>query len=81
MTEKNGKVNKIVWDNFKHTDPKFTKRFRSKFGRELTTVDPMYQIMRMTEMFGAVGRGWTYTVNYTYTVSYFVAYVKPIPIA
>jgi len=59
--------NKIVWDNFKHTDPKFTKRFRSKFGRELTTVDPMYQIMRMTEMFGAVGQGWTYTVNYNYT--------------
>jgi|TARA_R110002110_G_scaffold158868_2_gene356414 hypothetical protein len=58
---------KIVWDNFKHTDPKFTKRFRSKFGRELTTVDPMYQIMRMTEMFGPVGQGWTYTVNYTYT--------------
>ena len=63
MTNKN----KEIWDKSKHTDPKFTKRFRSKFGRELTTVDPMYQIMRMTENFGAVGRGWNYTVNYTYT--------------
>ena len=63
MTDKN----KEIWDKSKHTDPKFTKRFRSKFGRELTTVDPMYQIMRMTENFGAVGRGWNYTVNYTYT--------------
>lgn len=64
MLDKNTKA---VWDNFKHTDPKFTKRFRSKFGRELTTVDPMYQIMRMTEMFGPVGQGWTYTVSYNYT--------------
>ena len=63
MTDKN----KEIWDKSKHTDPKFTKRFRSKFGRELTTVDPMYQIMRMTENFGAVGDGWNYKVNYTYT--------------
>lgn len=58
--------NKRIWDAFKHTDPKFTKPF-SKFGKTLTTTDPMYQVMRMTDYFGPVGQGWTYAVNYTYT--------------
>ena len=57
---------KRIWDAFKHTDPKFTKPF-SKFGRTLTTTDPMYQVMRMTDHFGPVGQGWTYSVNYNYT--------------
>ena len=59
-------TNKRVWDQFKHTDPKFTKPF-TKFGRTLTTTDPMYQVMRMTDYFGPVGEGWTYEVKYTYT--------------
>ena len=41
-------TNKRIWDQFKHTDPKFTKPF-TKFGRTLTTTDPMYQVMRMTD--------------------------------
>ena len=58
--------NKRIWDSFKHTDPKFTKAF-NKFGRDLTTTDPMYQVMKMTDQFGPVGSGWTYNVQYTYT--------------
>ena len=58
--------NKRIWDSFKHTDPKFTKAF-NKFGRDLTTTDPMYQVMKMTDQFGPVGSGWTYDVQYTYT--------------
>ena len=58
--------NKRIWDSFKHTDPKFTKQF-NKFGKDLTTTDPMYQVMKMTDQFGPVGEGWTYIVNYTYT--------------
>ena len=55
-----------IWDKLKKTDPKYTKPF-GKFGKELTTVDPQYQIQMMTSMFGPVGKGWTYNVNYTYT--------------
>ena len=57
---------KRIWDSFKHTDPKFTKSF-NKFGKDLTTTDPMYQVMKMTDQFGPVGEGWTYLVSYTYT--------------
>ena len=57
---------KRIWDSFKHTDPQFTKQF-NKFGKDLTTTDPMYQVMKMTDQFGPVGEGWTYNVEYTYT--------------
>ena len=58
--------NRFVWDNMKETDPRFTKRVNKGFG-EITTIDPQWQIMRMTEMFGPVGKGWNYKVNYNYT--------------
>ena len=59
-------MNKRIWDKFSITDKNFTKPF-SKFGMKLTTTDPMYQIMKMTDQFGPVGEGWTYDVKYTYT--------------
>ena len=58
--------NTFLWDKFKHTDPKFTKPF-PKFGKTLTTIDPMYQVMTMTRVFGPVGKGWSYDVKYHYT--------------
>ena len=54
-----------IWDKLKKTDPKYTKPF-GKFGKELTTVDPQYQIQMMTSMFGPVGKGWKYIVQYKY---------------
>ena len=54
-----------IWDKLKKTDPKYTKPF-GKFGKELTTVDPQYQIQMMTSMFGPVGKGWKYNVEYKY---------------
>ena len=54
-----------IWDQLSKTDPKYTKSF-GKFGKTLTTTDPMYQIMKMTDMFGPVGEGWTYDVKYNY---------------
>ena len=57
--------NRDVWDQMKETDPRFTKRVNKGFG-EITTIDPQWQIMRMTEMFGPVGKGWNYKVKYTY---------------
>ena len=58
--------NKRYWDLLKKTDPKFTKRINKGFG-EITTIDPQWQIGKMTEVFGPVGIGWGYTVQYTYT--------------
>ena len=59
------KDNKYIWDQVKKTDPRFTKKVNKGFG-EITTIDPMSQIMKMTEVFGPVGEGWTYRVNYIY---------------
>jgi|TARA_R110000787_G_scaffold79457_1_gene173631 hypothetical protein len=58
--------NKRYWDLLKKTNPDFTKRINKGFG-EITTIDPQWQIGKMTEVFGPVGIGWGYTVQYTYT--------------
>ena len=60
------KTNMDIWKKLGRTNPKYTKNF-NKFGTELTTIDPMYQLMMMTDLFGPVGEGWSYHVNYTYT--------------
>ena len=60
------KDNKRYWDQLKVTDPKFTKKVNKGFG-DITTIDPMYQIGKMTEVFGPVGDGWGYDVNYIHT--------------
>ena len=61
-------TNKRYWDQLKTTDPRFTKKINKGFG-DLTTIDPMYQIMKMTEVFGPCGIGWGWSANYTYTES------------
>ena len=33
----------------------------------LTTIDPQWQIMRMTEQFGPIGKGWKHKNKFTYT--------------
>ncbi len=59
-------TNKRYWDQLKTTDPRFTKKINKGFG-DLTTIDPMYQIMKMTEVFGPCGIGWGWSAKYTYT--------------
>ena len=58
--------NFYIWDELKHTDPEHTKPF-PKFGKNLTTIDPMYQVMCMTGKFGPVGKGWRFKNTFTYT--------------
>tara|TARA_R110002110_G_scaffold77542_2_gene203756 strand:+ start:703 stop:1380 length:678 start_codon:yes stop_codon:yes gene_type:complete len=50
------KDNMRIWNQVCETDPKFTKAvgFRGGF----TSIDPQYQLHRMTEMFGPIGKGW-----------------------
>ena len=65
MTKEKTNPNKNIWDKLKQTDPRFTKRVNKGFG-EITTIDPMYQIMKMTETFGPIGKGWSYDAEYKY---------------
>mgnify|MGYP003641128994 CR=1 FL=1 len=52
--------NKRYWDQLKKTDPKYTKRINKGFG-EITTIDPQWQIGKMTEVFGSVQKLWRKT--------------------
>ena len=59
--------NFYIWDELKHTDPKYTKPFSKFGGKTLTTIDPMYQVMCMTGKFGPIGKGWRFKNTYSYT--------------
>ena len=59
----NKEQNMVVWNAVEKTDPQYTKKVT--FGRGFTSIDPQYQIMRMTELFGPVGKGWGYTVEHS----------------
>ena len=60
------KKNMEIWNVLKKTNPDFTKPLPGYGGKKLTTIDPMYQIQMMTEIFGPVGKGWKYNVEYKY---------------
>lgn len=51
-----------IWDALKTTDPKYTKLVT--FGRKFTSINSQWQLQRMTEQFGPIGRGWGYTVEH-----------------
>ena len=54
--------NMRLWSKFKDTDPLHTKKV--EFGRKFTAIDAHWQIMRVTEILGPVGEGWTYHVEH-----------------
>jgi len=58
--------NMKIWETLSKTNPEFTKPLPGYGGKKLTTIDPMYQIQMMTDMFGPVGLGWKYKVDYKY---------------
>ena len=55
-----------IWETLSKTNPEFTKPLPGYGGKKLTTIDPMYQIQMMTDLFGPVGLGWKYKVDYKY---------------
>ena len=75
MESNMSKDNKKYWDQLKKTDPVFTKKVNKGFG-EITTIDPISQIMKMTEVFGPIGEGWNYKVEYKTTADLVFAEVK-----
>ena len=58
--------NMKIWETLSKTNPEFTKPLPGFGGKKLTTIDPMYQIQMMTDLFGPVGLGWKYKVDYKY---------------
>ena len=55
-----------IWETLSKTNPEFTKPLPGFGGKKLTTIDPMYQIQMMTDLFGPVGIGWKYKADYKY---------------
>lgn len=55
--------NMAHWDALGITNPKYAKPVG--FGRKFTSINPQWQIMRMTQQFGPVGQGWGYDVAHS----------------
>jgi len=58
--------NMKIWETLSKTNPEYTRLVPSSYGKKITSIDPMYQIQMMTDMFGPVGLGWKYKVDYKY---------------
>ena len=58
--------NMKIWQTLSKTNPNYTRTAPSSYGKRITTIDPMYQIQMMTDLFGPVGIGWKYKVDYKY---------------
>lgn len=54
--------NLALWEEVCNTPPNVTKPFKRAGGFQGTSVDPMYLIRRLTELFGPVGIGWNLEV-------------------
>lgn len=58
--------NMHLWNQVCETDPDFTKECGHRGG--FTSIDPQYQLQRMTETFGPCGTGWGYGSTTSKTV-------------
>lgn len=47
-----------LWEAVCRTDPKYTKEFSRAGGFKGTAINPTYQVMRATDIFGPYGIGW-----------------------
>ena len=49
-----------IWNKVSKSDPQYLKQV--SFGqRSFTAIDPQYQVMKATETFGPIGKGWGWT--------------------
>ena len=62
-TAKDKNIKMTVWNQMCKTDPKYTKPIVGKPYRG-TDITPQYTIKKMTEVFGMLGEGWGYSVDY-----------------
>ena len=58
-----------IWNALAQSDPQYLKPV--SFGsRSFTAIDPQYQVKKMTEQFGPVGKGWGWHNQTEIAVSY-----------
>ncbi len=68
------KDNMSIWNSLQETDPKYTSKIT--FGsRNFSAIDAHYQIMRMTEHFGPIGKGWKFVTSHEVIDSMYIANV------
>ena len=58
--------NMKIWDSFKNTNPKYTKKFKRSGGFSGTDISPTWRQMLMTQQFGPCGQGWGWVVERTW---------------
>ena len=75
----NLKENMRIWKEVRVTDPAHTKGVTR--GRKFTAIDAMYQVQRATEVFGPVGIGWGYDVDYCFHIENLPAPMVPHVVA
>lgn len=59
--KENTQDNARIWKALFPTDPKYVKAIPSRPGmpaNRFSSIDPMWQFMRLTEYFGPIGQGW-----------------------
>lgn len=54
--------NIALWEKVCTTDPRYTKEFSRSGGFKGTAINPTYQLMKATEVFGPVGLGWGWDI-------------------
>ena len=54
-----------IWNAVATPDKKYLKKV-TLGSRSFTAIDPQYQIMKATEIWGPVGQGWSYTADMHY---------------
>src|SRR5574343_1175306 len=52
-----------LWEKVCNTDPNYTKEFSRGGGFKGTAINPTYQYMKATEVFGPVGMGWGWRIE------------------
>lgn len=60
-TQEKANPNMALWDQVKTTDITHTKT-QNFDGRDITTINGLYVVMRATEVFGPIGKGWGYEI-------------------
>lgn len=55
--------NLSLWEGLQATDPKYTKQFKGAGGFSGTAINGTYILKRLTEAFGACGKGWKFVLD------------------
>ena len=58
MSENQNHQNLDIWNRVEKTNPDMTKKFKRQGGFSGTSVDPLWNIKRATELWGSMGKNW-----------------------